>query len=96
MIVEALVHKLGRGVFGKDKCLHISDSLGFAEGELDAALAFFDKLNIFLYKKSILPKVVFTNPQVPVDKLSNLVEKQYHLKAAEADPTKATGVAMGG
>ena len=96
MIVEALAHKLGRDVLSKDECLHVSDSLGFTEGELDAALAFFDKLNIFLYKKSILPKVVFTNPQVPVDKLSNLVEKRYHLKAAEADPTKATGVAMGG
>ena len=96
IILEALADKLGREVLGKDECLHISDSLGFAEGELDAALAFFDKLNIFLYKKNILPKVVFTNPQVPVDKLSNLVEKQYHLKAVEADPTKATGVAMSG
>ena len=96
MILEALAHKLDRDVLSKDDCLHISDSLGFAEGELDAALAFFDKLNIFLYKKSILPNVVFTNPQVPIDKLSRLVEKQYHLKAAEADPTKATGGAMGG
>ena len=96
MILEALAHKLGRGVLSKDECLHISDSLGFAEGELDAALAFFDKLNIFLYKKNILPTVVFTDPQIPVDKLSNLVKKQYHLKAAEADPKKATGVAMSG
>ena len=32
---------------------------------------------------------MFTNPQVPLDKLSKLLEKQYHLKAAEADPTKA-------
>ena len=96
MILEELAHKLDRDVLSKDDCLHISDSLGFTEGELDAALAFFDKLNIFLYKKSILPDVVFTNPQVPIDKLSRLVKKQYHLKAAEADPTKATGGAMGG
>ena len=96
MILEALAHKLGRDVLSKNDCLYISDSLGFAEEELDAALAFFDKLNIFLYKKSILPNVVFTNPQVPVDKLSRLVEKIYHLRAAEADPAKATGVAMGG
>ncbi|CAI8028073.1 hypothetical protein GBAR_LOCUS15995 [Geodia barretti] len=96
MILEALAHRLGRRVLSKDECLHISDSLGFVEGELDTALAFFDKLNIFLYKKNILPNVVFTNPQVPVDKLSRLIEKQYHLKAAEADPTKATSVAMDG
>ena len=96
LILEALAHKLGRDVLSKDECLHVSHSLGFSEGELDAALAFFDKLNIFLFKKKILPRVVFTNPQVPLDKLSNLVEKQYHLKAAEADPTKAANLATTG
>ncbi|CAI8020738.1 hypothetical protein GBAR_LOCUS12377 [Geodia barretti] len=96
MILEALAHKLGRDVLSKDECVRISDTLGFVEGELDAALAFFDKLNIFLYKKSILPRVVFTNPQVPMGNLSRLVKKQYHLKAAEADPTKATCVAISG
>ena len=74
----------------------MSKSLGFSEGELDAALVFFDKLNIFLYKQSILPGVVFTNAQVPLDKLSRLVEKQYHLKAAEADPNKAADHAITG
>ena len=96
LILEALAHKLSRNVLSKEVCLHVSESLGFSEGELDDALAFFDKLNIFLFKKSILPGVVFTNPQVPLDKLSRLVEKQYHLKAAEADPTKAADVAVGG
>ena len=96
LILEALAHKLGRDVLSKDECLHVSHSLGFSEGELDAALAFFDKLNIFLFKKKILPRVVFTNPQVPLDKLSKLLEKQYHLKAAEADPTKAANLATTG
>ena len=96
LILEALALKLGREVLSKDECVHVSSSLGFSEGELDAALGFFDKLNIFLYKKHVLPRVVFTNPQVPLDKLSMLVEKQYHLKAAEADPTKAADQAMTG
>ena len=96
LILEALAIKLGREVLSKDECVHVSSSLGFSEGELDAALEFFDKLNIFLYKKHILPRIVFTNPQVPLDKLSKLVEKQYHLKAAEADPTKAANKAMTG
>ena len=96
LILEALALKLGREVLSKDECVHISGSLGFSEEELDAALGFFDKLNIFLHKKHILPRVVFTNPQVPLDKLSMLVEKQYHLKAAEADPTKAADQPMTG
>ena len=76
LILEALALKLGREVLSKEEAIHVSDSLGFPEGELDAALTFFDKLNIFLYKKTILPEVVFTNAQVPLDKLSKLVEKQ--------------------
>ena len=96
LILENLASKLGRGVLSKAECLHVSKSLGFSEGELDGALAFFDKLNIFLYKEKVLPGVVFTNPQVPLDKLSRLVEKQYHLKAAEADPSRAADLAMTG
>ena len=96
LILEALALKLGREVLRKDECVHVSNTLGFSEGELEAALEFFDKLNIFLYKKHILPRVVFTNPQVPLDKLSKLVEKQYHLKAAQVNPTKAANQAMTG
>ena len=94
MILEDLARKLGRDVLSKEECLHVSNSLGFSEAELNSALSFFDQLNIFLFKETVLPTAVFTNPQVPLDKLSKLVEKQYHLKAAEADPSKAADVAM--
>ena len=96
LILEDLAHKLGRGVLSKDDCLQVSNLLGFSEGELNAALAFFDKLNIFLYKEKVLPGAVFTDPQVPLDKLSRLVEKQHHLKAAEADPSRAADLATTG
>ena len=96
LILESLAIKLGREVLSKKEVLHVSETLGFSEGELDAALTFFDKLNIFLYKKTILPGVVFTNVQVPLDKLSKLVEKQYHLRAAMTDPSKAADHAMSG
>ena len=96
LILEALAIKLGREVLSKKECIHVSDSLGFSEGELDAALTFFDKLNIFLYKRNILPGVVFTNAEVPLQKLSKLVAKQYHLRAAMDDPTKAADHAMTG
>ena len=96
LILEHLADRLGRGVLSKDDCLQVSNSLGFSEGELNAALVFFDKLNIFLYKEKVLPAAVFTDPQVPLDKLSRLVEKQHHLKAAEADPSRAADLAMTG
>ena len=96
LILEAQAIKLGREVLSKEEVIGVSNSLGFPEGELDAALTFFDKLNIFLYKKSILPDVVFTNAQVPLDILSKLVEKQYHLRVALANPTKAADHATTG
>ena len=96
LILENLALKLGRKVLSRDECVHVASSLEFSEGELDAALEFLDKLNVFLYKKHILPGVVFTNPQVPLDKLSKLVEKQYHLKAVETDQTKPANQPMTG
>ena len=95
-ILEALAEELNRKVLTKKECTHVSNSLGFSEGELEAALSFFDKLNIFLYKKDILPDTIFTDAQVPLDKLSVLVEKQYCLKAAENTPGKAKDVATTG
>ena len=95
-ILEALAEKLNRKVLHKEECTHVSNALGFSEGELEAALKFLDKLNIFLYKKDILPDIIFTDAQVPLDKLSVLVEKQYHLKAAEKSTTEALDVATTG
>ena len=95
-ILEALAEKLNRKVLCKEECTHVSNALGFSEGELEAALSFLDKLNIFLYKKDILPDIIFTDSQVPLDKLSVLVEKQYHLKAAEKSTTEALDVATTG
>ena len=96
LILEALALKLGRAVLSMEEVIHVSNTLGFSVEELDAALTFFDKLNIFLYKKTILPDIVFTDTQVPLGKLSKLVEKQYHLRAAMANPTKAADNAMTG
>ena len=95
LILESLAVNLGREVLSKE-VIHVSNTLGFPEEEVDAALTFFDKLNIFLYKNTVLPGVVFTNAQVPLDKLSKLVEKQYHLRAAMAYPTKAADYPMTG
>ena len=96
MILEKLASKLGRQVLSKQECEEVAGSLGFETDELEAALEFFDKLNLFLYKKDILPDVVFTSAQVPLDKLTELVQERYNLKAAEADPSKSSDRAREG
>ena len=89
-VLEGIAKNSGMGILSKEDCIHASKALGFNETQLDAALEYFDKLNIFLYKPDILPDVVFTNSQVPLDKLSELVHKRHQLQAAEVDPTRAS------
>ena len=87
-VLEGIARKRGTDVLSKEDCIHASKALGFTEAKLDAALELFDKLNIFLYKpNNILPGVVFTNAQVPLDKLSELVHKRHQLQAVVVDPT---------
>ena len=90
-VLEGISNKRGIDILSKEDCIYASKALGFNEGQLGAALEYFDKLNIFLYKPNILEDVVFTSAQVPLDELSELVHKQYQLKAAGVDPTTAAG-----
>ena len=49
---------------------------------LGAALEYFDDLNIFLYYPSVLPDIVFSNPQVILDKVTELVHFSYCLQGS--------------
>ena len=48
---------------------------------LTAALKYFDDLNIFLYYPSVLPEVVFSNPQILLNKVTELVQFSYSLRS---------------
>ena len=75
-----LAAMLGRRVLSRNECLSVAHSLRFSEEEFDAALQYFDELNLFLYYPKVLPEVVFSDPQVPLDKASELVQQIYKLK----------------
>ena len=47
------------------------------------SLQYFDRLNLCLYYPDILPDVVFSDPQVPLDKASELVQHSYKLREAK-------------
>ena len=67
------------GVISKTKCLAIAGILNIKEEALTAALEYFDDLNIFLYYPTVLPEVVFSDPQIPLDKVTKLVHFSYSL-----------------
>ena len=68
------------GVISKTECLRIGAILKVNDKALKASLEYFDDLNIFLYFPSILPEVVFADPQVLLNKVTELVHFSYSLQ----------------
>ena len=67
----------GRRVISLHECLEIGKSIGMPESEVKAALWYFHNLTLYLYFANILPKVVFLDPQVLFDMLSQLIAVSY-------------------
>ena len=77
------------GLISKAECLGIAASLNINAEALTAALQYFDNLNIFLYYPFILSEVVFSDPQVLLDKITELVHFSYSLQSD--NPSEASG-----
>ena len=80
LLLQELAKRLGRKVLSKAECLEVANMLGFKEKALEAALVFFDKLNVIKYSPKVLPNVIFADSQVPLDKVSELVRESYLLR----------------
>ena len=78
--LELLLEESGKGVLSKEECLQAALDLHFDEHTLDAALQFLDEMSVVFYFPEILPGVVFTNPQVLLDKVTELVEETHHYR----------------
>ena len=64
-----------------EECLEVARKLHFDEHTLDAALQFLDEnMSAVFYFPEILEGVVFTDPQVLLDKVTELVETVYCLR----------------
>ena len=70
------------GVICKSECLGLAALLNINGEALTAALEYFDDLNIFLYYPSVLPEIVFSNPQILLDKVTELVHFSYSLQTS--------------
>ena len=79
IMLEEITQKLKRGILSRNECLEVARRLHLDESALDAALIYLDELSLIFYYSDILPEVVFTNPQVLLDKISELV-KVHHDK----------------
>ena len=79
LLEQDIIKAAKGGVICKKDCLGIAASLNINADDLTAALEYFNDLNIFLFYPSILPEVVFSDPQVPLDKVTELVHFSYSL-----------------
>ena len=90
LLLQELAKELGRGVLSRAECLEMARLLDIKEDSFDAALVYFDELNVIKYSPSVLPNVVFIDSQVPLDKVSELVYHSYLLRqptAAASEPS---------
>ena len=100
LLLQELAKELGRGVLSRAECLQMARLLNIREESVDAALVYFDELNIIKYSPKVLPKVVFVDSQIQLDKVSELVYHSYLLRqpvvAVEAgEPSPDTPVMRG-
>ena len=79
LLIRGLAKKLGRRVLSRSLCASIARALRFTEESFDAALQYFDELNVMKYT-SALPEIVFVDSQVPLSKVSDLVQHSYKMK----------------
>ena len=74
ILLEEMAQAHKRGVLSKEDCITAAiEKLHFEEDAVDAALQYLDQVSAILYYPKILPNVVFADPQIVLDKVSELV-----------------------
>ena len=81
LALQKLMLELGRGVLSKAEGLAVARRFHFDDESFEEALKYLDNLNILFYYKDVLPNVIFCDPQVLLDKVTELVEHSYRLQA---------------
>ena len=90
--LQKMAEGLGRRVLKKSECIQIAGTVGCDVASCEAALEFFNNLNQLFYFPLILPDVVFVDPMVIIEKISELVLFSYELRGGSPDEkVKATG-----
>ena len=90
LLLQELAKELGRGVLSRAECLEMARLLNIEEESFDAALDFLNKLNVIKYTPDVLPDVVFVDSQIPLSKVSELVQRSYQLRQPATSESTST------
>ena len=91
LALQKLMLELGRGVLSKAECLEVAQRFHFTDDSFEEALKYLHNLNILFYYKDVLPNVIFCDPQVLLDKVTELVEHSYRLQTGACQYIAAAG-----
>jgi len=91
LALQKLMLELGRGVLSKAEGLAVAQRFHFTDESFEEALKYLDNLNILFYYKDVLPDVIFCDPQVLLDKVTELVEHSYRLHTAACQDVATEG-----
>ena len=91
LALQKLMLKLKRGVLSKAECFEVARRYHFDNESFEEALQYLHKLNIIFYYEDVLPDVIFCDPQVLLDKITELVEDSYRLKTDPSEGTPTEG-----
>ena len=72
-----------RGILSLSECRAIGARLKMKQEDVEAALIFFDRQFTLLYFRKLLPNVVFTRPQTPLDCINAVVKFNYKVVSEE-------------
>ena len=74
VLLEEMVRAHKRGVLSKNECCTAAiEKLHFEEDSFEAAIHYLDELSVLFYYPNILPNIVFADPQILLDKVTELV-----------------------
>ena len=72
-----------RGILSLSECRAIGARLKMKQEDVEAALIFFDRQFTLLYFRKLLPNLVFTRPQTPLDCINAVVKFSYKVGSEE-------------
>ena len=81
--LRSLAKGLERQVMSREECWLVAQSLGLEEDSFKEALDFLHNWSLMFYFRNILPSVVFIDPQVILDKVSEVMVCMFELREQE-------------
>ena len=89
--LRKLAASMSRSILSRQECLRVARKLHLSVDEFDAALDHLSQLNLILHYRRLLPDAVFTDAQVVVDKVTELVQYSYTLQCKPDKRTVTSG-----